>query len=119
MTSTSAASIFKKVLLVILVKSALFHVFLLDVYFSILPHAGVEVTLAWIKQHFFHVGHARRAISRLKESCSKYRLMLKRGVSIELADFHNAPPFYSAMIDIPMGFKARLTKDLRKCLTRL
>jgi hypothetical protein len=61
----------KKVLPVILVKSPLFHSLLLHVHFKELPHAGVEVTLARMKQRFYPIGHARRAISRLKESCSK------------------------------------------------
>jgi hypothetical protein len=43
--------------------------------------------------------------------------MLKRAVGAELADFHKsctmiAPPFYNAMIDIAIRFKARATKDL-------
>jgi hypothetical protein len=46
--------------------------------------------------------------------------MLRRAVGIELADLHKArttiaPPFYNAMIDIAMGFKARPTKDSWKC----
>jgi Pao retrotransposon peptidase len=112
----------KKVLPVILVKSDLFHSLLLHIHFVELPHAGVEVTLARVKQRFYPVGHARRAITRLRESCTKCRLSLKRAVGIELADLHKsrttiAPPFYSAMIDIAMGFKARPTKDSRKSFT--
>jgi hypothetical protein len=112
----------RKVVPVILVKSELFHSLLLYIHFVELPHAGVEATLARMRQKFFPVGHARRAITRLKESCSKCRLMLRRTVELELADLHSArttiaPPFYAVMMDIAMGFKARPTKDARKCFT--
>jgi hypothetical protein len=109
----------KKILPVILVKSDLVHSLLLYVHFIELPHAGVEATLARIRQRFFPVGHARRAVSRLKESCTKCRILLRKAVKLELADLHSsrtviAPPFYAIMMDIAMGFKARPTKDLRK-----
>jgi hypothetical protein len=62
------------------------------------------------------------AVQQLKESCLKCHLMLHSAVGIELMDLHDArtsisPPFYHTMIDIPMGFKARPTKDSRKCFT--
>jgi hypothetical protein len=112
----------KKVVPLVLVKSEIFHALMLHVHFVELPHAGVEVTLARIKQRMYPVGHARRAITRLKESCSKCRIMLRRAVRLELADLHKfrtviAPPFYAAMLDIAMGFQARPTKDSRKCFT--
>jgi hypothetical protein len=53
----------KKVVPVILVKSELFHSLLLYIHFVELPHAGVEATLARMRQKFFPVGHARRAIT--------------------------------------------------------
>jgi hypothetical protein len=53
----------RKLLPVLMVKSDLFHALLLYIHFVELPHAGVEVTLARLKQRFYPVGHARRAIS--------------------------------------------------------
>ena len=111
----------KKVLPVILVQSPLFHSLALHTHFVELPHAGVETTLARIRQTFFPLGDARRALSRIKKACSKCRLILKQTVGLELADIHNArttiaPPFYSCMMDIAMGFKARPTKDSRKSI---
>jgi hypothetical protein len=53
----------RKLLPVLMVKSDLFHALLLYIHFVELPHAGVEVTLAWLKQPFYPIGHARRAIS--------------------------------------------------------
>jgi hypothetical protein len=108
-----------KVLPVMLVKSNLFLALLRDVHFRELPHAGVEATLARIRQYYFPVGHPRRTISRLRESCSKCHIMLKKTVELELADFPRArttiaPPYYAIMMDIAMGFKARPTKDSRK-----
>ena len=111
----------KKVLPVILVQSPLFHAFTLFTHFVELPHAGVEATLARIKQTFFPIGNARRALSKIKRACTKCRLMAKKAVGLELADIHNArttiaPPFYCCMMDIAMGFKARPTKDSRKSI---
>jgi hypothetical protein len=50
----------------------------------------------------------------------KCQLMLRCAIHLELADIHTtrttiAPPFYALMADIAMGFKARSTKDSRKC----
>jgi len=109
----------KKVLPVILVKSSLFHAFLIHIHFKEFPHAGVEATLARIKQTFYPVGEARRAIAMIKKACSKCRLMLKQVVGLELANVHPmrtvlAPPFYAVQMDLAMGFKAKPTKDSRK-----
>ena len=112
----------KKVLPVMAARTRLFYALLLEIHFRELPHAGVEATLARIMQSFYPIGDPRRVISMVKRSCSKCRLILKQVVGAELADIHSlrttvAPPFYAVMMDIAMGFKAKPTKDHRKCFT--
>jgi hypothetical protein len=113
----------KKVIPVILVRSQLFHALLLHLHYRELPHAGVEATLARMKQSYYPVGgDARKAILMVKKTCSKCRLLLKQVVGLELADIHPmrttiAPPFYAIQADIAMGFKAKPTRDSRKSFT--
>jgi hypothetical protein len=111
----------KKVLPIMLVKSELFYSLLNHVHFRELPHAGVEPTLARIRQAFYPIGDPRQTIAKVKKACSKCRLMLKEVVGLELADIHPlrytiCPPFYGVMMDIAMGFKAKPYKDARRSL---
>lgn len=109
----------KKVLPVMVVRSRLFHSLLNHIHFREFPHAGVEATLARIKNSFYPIGDARRSIAMVKKACSKCRILLRTAVGLELADLHPlrivlAPPFYAVMMDIAMGFKAKAMKDSRK-----
>ena len=77
----------KKVLPVVMVESEIFHSVLFHIHYRGLPHAGVENTLREIMQSFHPIGNARKFIAHFKAQCSKCRIMLKRAVDLELADF--------------------------------
>ena len=86
------------------------------VHYREMPHSGVENTLKRILERMHPVGSARHRIRNFKAACSKCRILLKRTVNSELADFISArtciaPPFWHAQIDIAMGFKGRETED--------
>ena len=91
-------------------QSEAFHALLAHVHLVELPHKGVEATLQRIRESFHPVGNARQAIALFKSACPKCRLILKRVVRLELAQFPSwrttvAPRFYAIQMDIAMNFR--------------
>ena len=102
--------------------SPLFYALVVHVHYREMNHSGVEATLARIRQSFHPMGQPRRIITAVKKACTRCRRALRQVVDSELADVHPwritfAPPFYAVMMDIAMGFRAKPTKDSRKCFT--
>ena len=109
----------KKLLPVVYVSLDLFRSYLAHIHNRELPHMGVEATFRRIRERFFPIGNARKAISIYKSQCPKCRLMLKKVVELELAQFPSArttvaPPFWAIQLDIAMSFVARPTIKSKK-----
>ena len=109
----------KKLLPVVYVSLDLFRSYLAYIHNRELPHMGVEATFRRVRERFFPIGNARKAISIYKSQCPKCRLMLKKVVELELAQFPSArttvaPPFWAIQLDIAMSFVAKPTIKSRK-----
>ena len=114
----------RKTLPIVMINSPLFKALLRFVHDRQMVHPGVEQSLKRIRETFAPMGgpSVRAVISSYRKNCPKCRRSVKKIVEQELADFPAcrtsvAPPFYYAMIDIAMAFKARPHKDARKSLT--
>jgi len=111
----------KRLLPIVLTSSAIFHSFLAFIHLVDLPHRGVEVTFKRLRERFHPIGNARQLITKFKAACAKCRIMLKRTIALELADFPLsrstiAPPFYAIQVDIAMGFKAKVSTKSTKTI---
>ena len=100
----------KRLLPVVLVQSEAFHAYLSHVHLVELPHKGVEVTYRRIRERFHPIGNARQVIAKYKAACSKCRIILRRVVELELADFPSfrttvTPPFFFVQVDIVTSFR--------------
>jgi hypothetical protein len=118
------ATSIRNVLPVMMIESPLFRSLLKHTHDKEMAHPGVEPTLKRIRESFAPVGgqNVRAVISAYRKACTKCRRNVKQMVEKELADFpvfrsSVAPPFYFAMADIAMAFKARPCKDSRKTIT--
>jgi hypothetical protein len=109
----------KKLLPIVFTSLDIFRSYLAFIHDRLFPHMGVEKTLRRIKERFYPLGNARAAITAYRSKCPKCRLMIKRVVELELAQFPLArttvaPPFWAVQMDIAMSFKAKPTINSRK-----
>ena len=109
----------KKLLPIVFTSLDIFHSYLAFIHDKLFPHMGVENTLRRIKERFYPLGNARGVITAYRSKCPKCRLMIKKVVSLELAQFPLArttvaPPFWAVQMDIAMSFKAKPTINSRK-----
>ena len=104
---------------VVLVDSEIFYAYLIAVHMTITPHTGNAATARQINRRMFIPSNANRIIQKLRNDCSKCRLLMKKTVELEMKKHHFArtmiaPVFYNSMIDIAYGFPGQAYLKARK-----
>ena len=109
----------KSVLPVVDSDSPLFYALLMHIHTKVRPHSGVEITLREITKIMYVINNPRRWIQRVKNDCTRCRIIQKRSMELKMAQHHEArttiaPPFYNCMADIAYGFKGKPYLGARK-----
>ena len=104
---------------VVLADSEVFFAYLVAVHMIITPHTGNAATARQIARRMFVPFNSQRMIQKLRNDCSKCRMLLKKTVEVEMKKHHFArtmiaPVFYNSMIDIAYGFPGQAYLNARK-----
>ena len=108
---------------ILLAKSPLLFAYAMYVHNVVVPHAGNETVLLEIMKKFYIVGNKRYIITKIRNDCTKCRIMAKKTVELEMAKIHPAkldvaPVFYNVQMDIAYGpFNCQAFKKTRSIKT--
>ncbi len=93
-------------------ESDFFYALLMHIHQKVRKHSGIEITMREILKHVYPIHNPRRIIQKVRQNCSRCRMLLRKTRELTMGNHPNArftitPAFYHCMMDICYGFKGK------------